>query len=167
MTGLAAIRQSVAAVDPDQPVANVRPMEQVVRTSYGPWLLGLGGVSGLGLGALLLAGVGVYGLVGYSVSRRTREFGVRRALGADRGEMMGLVLREGLQLCAAGIAIGFVGVLAMSRALRALLFGVSPFDPVALLSVATVLGVATLAASYLPARRAARVSASEALSHEG
>ncbi|REJ73503.1 MAG: hypothetical protein DWQ36_06835 [Acidobacteria bacterium] len=163
---LSELRQRIARVDPAIPVTNVRSMHQVVATSYGPWLMGLGGIGVLGFGALLLASVGLYGLVSYSVAQRTREFGVRKALGAGRADVVRLVLRESSVLAALGLGIGMVGVFALSRFLASLLFGVSALDPLALGSVAVVLAAAVLLASWLPARRASRISAGAALRWE-
>jgi ABC-type antimicrobial peptide transport system permease subunit len=113
-----------------------------------------------------LAAVGVYGVISYSVSQRTREIGVRVALGAQRTNVLGLIVRQGALLAALGLAIGLVGALGVTRFLRSMLFGVSPFDPVSFTTVAVLLSVIAFLASYLPARRAARVDPIEALRQE-
>ena len=118
-----------------------------------------------GAGALL-ACVGVYGVVGRSVARRTNEIGVRMALGADRGAVLGLVFSESLRLSLAGLAAGLVGALALTRALAGLLYGVSASDPWSLLASALALGTVAALATNLPARRAATVDPIAALRNE-
>ena len=107
--------------------------------------------------ALTLAAVGIYGVISYAVSQRVREIGVRMALGATMADVLRLVLRDGLVLTALGLAAGIIGALWGTRLLRGLLHGVSPTDPVALVSGVAILGIVGLIACYLPARRAARV----------
>jgi putative ABC transport system permease protein len=116
--------------------------------------------------ALLLAAVGVYGVVAYGVTRRTREIGIQMALGATQGDVVRRFVRQGMLLAAAGVGLGAAGALAITPVLRGLLAGVPPGDPVTLLTVAAVLGLVALAASYVPARRASAVSAMEALRSE-
>jgi ABC-type antimicrobial peptide transport system permease subunit len=116
--------------------------------------------------ALVLAAVGVYGVISYAVSQRTQEIGVRVALGAQRGDVVRLIVGHGAQLGAWGVAIGLVGALAVTRFLRTLLFGVSPFDPLSFIGVAAMLTAIALLASYIPARRAAKVDPVEALRYE-
>ena len=123
----------------------------------------LGACSGL---ALLLAAVGLYGVVAYAVSRRTREIGVRMALGAGRGAVVRLVLEGSMRLVALGLAIGLGLSLLVGRAVERLLGGVSPMDPQVLVAAPLVLIAAALVASYLPARRAARIAPMEALRHD-
>ena len=113
--------------------------------------------------ALVLAAVGVYGVIAYSVAQRTREIGVRVALGAQRSNVLTLVLAHGAGLAGAGIGIGLAGALGVTRFLRAMLYGVSPFDPMSFVAVTFVLSAIALLASYVPARRAARVDPVEAL----
>ena len=113
--------------------------------------------------ALLLAGGGIYGVIAYGVSQRTYEIGLRQALGADRGAVLGLIVTEGLRLTAAGLVIGLLGTLATGQLIRSLLVNVKATDPVTLIGVAVLLaGVAALA-SWIPARRAVTVSPTEAL----
>ncbi|MGC1367642.1 MAG: FtsX-like permease family protein [Candidatus Acidiferrum sp.] len=116
--------------------------------------------------ALLLAMIGLYGLVSYSVAQRTRELGVRMALGASQADVLRLVLREGVRLAFFGISIGLVAALAFAQLMRALLFGVNPADPTILIGVALVLGVVALAACFIPAHRATRVDPMIALRYE-
>src|ERR1044072_8098036 len=116
--------------------------------------------------ALLLAGVGIYGLTAYSVSRRTREIGLRMALGAGRGGILRLVVGRGLLVGLAGVALGIPGALAMARLMRGMLYGIGPSDPLVFVSVAAALVTLAAVASYIPARRAMRVDPVVALKHE-
>jgi len=122
--------------------------------------------SGLGLLALLLAAIGLYGVMAYSVAQRTREIGIRMALGAQPRDVLRMVTRQGLRLVSIGVALGVMGGVAVSRVLRSVLFGLSPFDPIAYVSVSLFLVVVALLAIYLPARRAAKVDPMVALRYE-
>ena len=160
------IQELVRAADPEMPVYDMRSMEDHMGIALLPARLG-GSVLGLfGLLGLTLAAVGIYGVMAYSVSQRTRELGIRVALGADRSSVLQLVLSEGLRLALIGTAIGLVGALVAARLVRGLLYNASALDPVAFTVVPlTLLGVAALAV-YLPARRAARVDPIGALKSE-
>jgi ABC-type antimicrobial peptide transport system permease subunit len=116
--------------------------------------------------ALLLAAVGLYGVMAYAVTQRTHEICVRMALGAQAGDVLGLMLRHGLKLTALGVALGLAGAFGLTRQLRTMLYSTSPTDPVTFGSVAALLLLVALAASYLPARRATRVDPLLALRHE-
>jgi putative ABC transport system permease protein len=122
------------------------------------------GITGaMGVLGLVLAVVGLYGVVAYTVSQRTREIGVRMALGADRVDVLRMILRDGMRLVIAGIGIGMALALGATRVMASFLFGVSPLDPLVFALIPLALGAATLVASYLPARRAAATDPLEAL----
>ncbi|WP_415907161.1 ABC transporter permease [Oleiharenicola sp. Vm1] len=160
------VQEALWRVDPDIPVSDVVPMDQVVRrTATQPRLyLTLFGV--FAALALVLSGIGLYGLVAYSVAQRTREFGIRTALGANPGDVLRLVLREGGALVALGLAFGLAGALATARLLQQLLFRGSAYDPLIFATVVLLLGGVALAACVLPARRAARVDPLVALRND-
>jgi len=165
-TFLKEIQQAVWSVNPNLPLANVRLLsdihdESMARTSFTLVMLGIAGVV-----ALLLGLVGIYGVISYSVSQRTREIGVRIALGARQGEVRGMFVRHGLLLTAVGVVLGLGVAVALTRLMSALLFGVSPMDPITFAAVAVILGAVALLASYLPARRASAVDPVEALRWE-
>jgi predicted permease len=160
------VRSAVWSVNPNLPLANVRTMQEILddsmaRTSFTLVMLGI--AAGV---ALVLGAVGIYGVISYSVSQRTREIGVRMALGAARRDVNRLVLREGLPLIAAGLAFGLAAAFGLTRLMSALLFGVSPVDPVTFAGVSVALAAVALVASYLPARRASSMDPTEALRWE-
>ena len=162
----AAIRREVAQIDRDIPVYGIETMKTYIRQDTEQPRLGVILLSGLGGLALLLAVIGIYGVVSYSVAQRTQEIGVRLALGATRRDVMRMVVGQAFTLIAAGIAIGVAGALALGSTLRSLLFEMSPRDPVTLGSIACVLALAGLIASVMPARRATRVDPLVALRAE-
>jgi putative ABC transport system permease protein len=153
----AAVREEIRRIDPGLPIFAARTMDEVKR--LGSWQFGLFGwlFSAFGAVALLLAATGVYGLLSWAVSQRTQEIGVRMALGADRRDVMRMVVGHGLRLSAAGIAIGLIASFAVSRVIRSMLFNVSPTDVVSFAGAAIFLVVIAMAASYLPTRRATAV----------
>jgi putative ABC transport system permease protein len=158
-----ALRAEVRQLDRDVPVFAVRTMPEIVAASLDSQRLTnilLGSFAGV---ALLLAAVGIYGVMSLSVAGATREFGVRIALGAQRADVFRLVVGEGMKVAAAGMAVGLLAALGAARYLRTLLFEVSPADPATFAAVTVVLGAAAFAACYLPARRATRVDAMAAL----
>jgi putative ABC transport system permease protein len=161
-----AIRQAIAAIDPNQPVVRVATMDDRVRASAADRRFALLLFEAFGITALMLAAVGTYSLLSGSVTERTREIGVRAALGASRSDILGLVLRQGMTLTVIGIAIGLVAASMASRALITLLFGVTPLDTATFAGVATLLVVVSLMACAVPASRAARVRPSVALRFE-
>ncbi|HEV2147293.1 MAG TPA: ABC transporter permease [Longimicrobiaceae bacterium] len=158
-----AAREAIRRLDPDLPVASVRTMASVVagataRPRLSSYLLG-----GFAAVALLMAAIGLYGVIAYGVAQRRGEIGVRVALGADRAAILGLIVRQGMALTAAGLAVGLIGALALSRLLRSLLYGVTTTDAATFLAVPLVLAAVALLASYLPASRAARTDPATAL----
>ena len=152
-----AIRTQVRAVDKDQPLGAVRTMERVVSESVAPRRAVVVLLSAFSSLALILAGVGIYGVVSYSVAQRRHEIGIRLALGAQPREVLRLMLRQGLVLCLGGVALGALAALGLTRLLAGLLFGVSATDPWTFAAVTLFLIGVALLASYLPARAATRV----------
>jgi putative ABC transport system permease protein len=161
-----AARQAIHDLDPSLPASTVRPMDEVLFDSVArPRLIMLLVVLFAGL-ALLLAAIGTYGVLSYTVAQRTREFGVRYALGARSGQVLKEVMRQAMQLAGAGLALGIVGALALHKLMAGLLFSVAPTDLSIYVGVLVLLGTVAAAAAYLPARRAARVDPSTALRTE-
>jgi predicted permease len=162
----AAVRHAVMAVDKDQPLFQIKTMEQVVGDSVAGPRFQMSLLAIFATIALGLAAIGIYGLMSYTVNQRTREIGIRMALGAKRGDVLHLVVRHGMLLAIVGVVLGTVGALLLTRFLSGMLYGVGVNDPTTLLSVAILLiGVAALA-SYIPARRATQVDPMVALRHE-
>jgi ABC-type antimicrobial peptide transport system permease subunit len=155
------IRQAIGI-----PVVNAQSMENVISLSTSRHRLNMLPMSIFGGGALLLAAIGIYGVVAYSVQQRLHEIGIRMALGADRGRVRGAVLREGFLLIAIGIAGGLLASFYLANVLAALLFEVEPRDPAAFVAVPAVLGLVALISIWLPAVRASRVNPSDALRYE-
>jgi predicted permease len=165
-TVINALRAEVRALDPGLPLARIRTMDEVMsaaqsRPRFLTLLLTL--FSSI---ALVLAAIGIYGVISYSVAQRTKEFGVRMALGAQRGDVLGIVLGHGMLLTVIGIAVGLGGAFVLTRFLSTLLFGVTPTDPVTFAIVSLLLGVVAFLASYIPARRATKVDPMVALRYE-
>jgi putative ABC transport system permease protein len=161
-----AVRQAVAAIDPTQPIVKIATMDQVIAASTAQRRLALVLFGAFAAAALLLAVAGIYGVLAGSVAERTREIGVRSALGATPADIVGLVVGQGGRLSAAGIVLGVAGSLALTRYLQALLFGIGPSDPTTFVGVVMLLGLVTVAACLVPAMRAARVDPSRALRSE-
>jgi putative ABC transport system permease protein len=157
------VRRAMASVDPAVPASFVRSMDQWLANTLAPRRFNLQLAGAFAIAALLLAGVGVYAVSAAAVSSRTREIGIRSALGASRSEVIGLVLRSGLAPVAAGLAIGTIIALAGAEALSGLLFGISPADPVAFAAATTTLAIAALLANLIPTVRAVRVDPIAAL----
>ena len=160
------VQNEIRAVDANQPVFNVKTMNQILYEDMQGSYIIFGMIGVFGSLALLLAAGGLYGVISYVVSQRTHEIGVRMALGARSGDILRLVLREGLTLAGIGAAIGIAGSLALTQLMTSLLFGVSPTDPATFGGVSLLLGVVALLASIVPARRASRVDPMVALRYE-
>jgi predicted permease len=160
------VRKSFEALDPGLPFLQPRTLEEHMGAAMLAQRLGALLLSVLGAIALALAVIGLYGVISYGVSQRTRELGIRVALGAGRGEVLRLIIREGMGLAALGVAIGIVGAFAGGRLLASQLYGVSPADPLTYAAIALLLAGVALVASYIPARRAARIDPMLALRGE-
>jgi putative ABC transport system permease protein len=158
-----ALRDAVNEFDKDVPVYRVRPLTDYVSQSVAQPRLNALLVSLFALIALLLAAAGIFGVMSYSVTQRTQEIGIRFALGAQRGDVMRLIVSQGMRLVLIGVALGFVGIFALTRLLQSLLFGIGATDLTTMLGVTIVLGLIALVACWLPAMRAARVDSIIAL----
>jgi predicted permease len=162
----ATVRQTLAAVDPNLPVFGVATLSDHVDRALGGEQV-VATLSGFfGAVALVLTAIGLYGLTAYSVQRRTREIGLRVALGADRGSVVAMIVREVLRRAAVGALIGVPAAFVALRLIRSALYGISPADPWSSAGAAVLLLVCMLAAGYVPARRASRIEPVEALRHE-
>jgi predicted permease len=159
-------REAVESVDPDLPLANVKPLEEVVKASMTSTRFTMLLLAAFGALALLVATVGMYGVVSYSVAHRTREIGIRMSLGARRRDILQLVLGQGARLAGLGIAIGLAASLGVTQGMRNSLYGVRPTDPVTFAAVSLLLLCVSLLACYVPARRAMRVDPATTLRQE-
>jgi putative ABC transport system permease protein len=162
----AAVQKEIRAIDPEQPIADVRTMEQVVsksiaRARFNTLLLAIFAVV-----ALVLASVGLYGVMNYSATQRTHEVGIRMALGATRADIMRLVVGNGMLLTLIGIGIGIVASIGLTRVMQSFLFGVGATDAVTFIAVSALLIAVALVANYIPARKATRVNPVIALRYE-
>ncbi len=161
-----AIYAAVHAVDKDQSIAELQTLEQIKTGTVASDRMQTMLLAIFAALALLLAAIGIYGVISYSVTQRTHELGIRAALGASRGSLLAMVIRRGMRLTVLGLAIGAAGALALTHLLGSLLFGISPRDPLTLALVAAVLSIVALAACYIPARRAAGIDPLVALRYE-
>jgi ABC-type antimicrobial peptide transport system permease subunit len=152
------IRREIQAIDPDLPVFNVRTMNEVIDGSLASRRFSAELVGVFAVVALLLASVGIYGLLAYMVGQRAQEIGVRMALGAQRNDILKLVLTQGALLAAVGVCVGLTLAAVAAPMIAALLYGIRAHDPIVFLAVPLILLAVSLAASYIPARRAARIS---------
>lgn len=162
----ASAQKVIKSIDPQQPVGDVRSMADVIGQTFARQQFSAILLAGFSLASLVLAGVGIYGVLAYSVSQRTREIGVRIALGAEPGRIQRLVVTGGARLAFAGTVAGIAGALALSGLLKSLLFEISPRDPITFILAPAILLVVALFAAYLPARRASRLSPVAALRTE-
>jgi putative ABC transport system permease protein len=160
------VRDAIEAVDPDQPLEGVQAAESLISSAVSAPRFRTYLMSGFGLIALLLAVIGLYGVMAYSVSQRSKEIGVRMALGASSGSVLSLIFREGGPLVAVGLGLGLAGAFALSRVLESMLFGVGARDPAVFAAVPLVLVVVAAAALLIPARRATRVDPVKTLGEE-
>jgi predicted permease len=161
-----AVRQQVHALNQDLPIYDIKTMDERVRDATSKARFSAILLAAFALVALILAAVGIYGVMSYLVTQRVREIGIRMALGARSSDVLRLVVRRGAVLAAAGIAIGLGGALAATRVLATLLYEVKPGDPSTYAAIAVLLAAVALVASYIPARRAAGVDPSRALRSE-
>ena len=157
------VRQVILGVDNTQPTFHIRPLESYLAESLASRRFTLTLLGLFGALALVFAAVGIYGVISYAVSLRTRELGIRMALGAARRDVLQMVLRQGLKLAATGLVLGFAASIVLTRFLTSLLFQVKPADGITIVAVALTLAAVALLANYLPARRASRVDPNEAL----
>jgi predicted permease len=161
-----ALRRALHVADPALPLVSIRTQQEQIDRDLTDERLLVSLTSGFGLLAIVLASVGIYGLMAYSVAQRTREIGIRMALGAIPRQILAMVLRESFALSAAAVAIGVATSLVLTRFLKSLLFGIAPSDPAVLWGATSLLLIVAVGASWLPARRAARVHPIEALRHD-
>ena len=160
------IRTKIQAMYPNQPVEDIRVMQQVIALSMARRTYAVALMAGFAALALLLCGLGIYGVVSYAMQQRTREFGIRMALGAQRGNVLGQVLHQGGSLIGAGVVVGVLGAFAATRALAQLLFETAVADPVVYVAAVVILGVTGMAACLLPAIRASRLDPRAALNEQ-
>jgi putative ABC transport system permease protein len=160
------VRRLVLARNRDLPVDNLVSMERLIGDSLVPQQVTAATLTAFALVALLLACIGLYGILAYSVSQRTHEIGIRMALGAERWDVLRLVVGQGMMLTLIGVGIGIVGALGLTRFLSTMLYGVQPNDLVTFLLVSLLLTAVALAASFIPARRAMKVDPMVALRYE-
>ena len=160
------VRRAIQSVDPDLPVFGVRSLRGVIAESLAARRFAMRVLGAFAATALLLAAIGIYGVMAYFVSQRSREIGVRMALGAQRSDVLKLVVRQGMALALSGVLAGFLAALVLTRFMTGLLFAVSAYDPIALASITVLLATVALVANLLPARRASMVDPIVALRYE-
>jgi putative ABC transport system permease protein len=163
---IAATRQRVKAIDPDQPIYSVRTMDQIRAESVAPERLNLTLLSLFAGIALVLAIVGIYGVMSYSVTQRTHEIGIRMAIGAQPRDVFRMVIGQGMMLALIGVGIGLLGAFGLTRLMATMLFGVEPTDPATFAAIAVLLTSVALVACYIPGRRATKVDPVESLRYE-
>jgi putative ABC transport system permease protein len=160
------VRAEIAALNKDQAVFNVRSMEQIVSQSVAPRRFSMMLLTVFAVVALVLASIGIYGMMSYTVAQRTREIGLRMTLGAQRGNVLRLVIAQGMRLALVGVALGLIASLGLTRTMKSLLFGVSATDPFTFVGIAGLLTIVALLACWVPARRATKVDPIVALRYE-
>jgi ABC-type antimicrobial peptide transport system permease subunit len=158
------LRREVQALDKDQPIYNIRTMDDVVMNSLGTRRVSMQLFAVFAIAALLLAALGIYGVMAYSVTQRTQEIGIRMALGAQRSDVLALVIRQGMTLTVIGVVVGLAGAFALTRLMANLLFGVGATDPDTFIWIPVLLAAVSFLACYIPARRAAKLNPLTALS---
>jgi len=161
-----AARKLISNIDPTQPIYNIETLQKALSRSIAPRRFNLYLLGTFAAVSLLMAIVGIYGVIAYSVAQRTREIGIRMALGAQRGEVVGMAVRQGMKMAIAGIAVGILAALALTRLMASMLYDVKSNDPATFATVALVLSLTALVACFLPALKAARVDPLVALRHE-
>ena len=161
-----AVRDAVFSLDKELPVNNIRTMSEIVAQTYGAIRFPMTLLWIFAALALVLSAVGIFGVMSYTVSRRTQEMALRMALGASRGDVLRLVLREGFFVIVTGMALGLIASLALSRAMAGYVYGIRSTDPLTLATASLLLAAVALLACYLPARRATKVDPLMALRYE-
>jgi putative ABC transport system permease protein len=162
----AAVREEIRRIDAQLPLTNVSNMDELLSTSVATPRFNMALLAGLAFCAVVLAAVGIYGTISYSVAQRTRDIGVRMALGADSGDTIWLVVSQVLRVLGIGITVGVLGSLGLSRVMTGLLYGVAPTDPATYLVVGCGVVIVGIAASVIPAMRATRIDPVVALREE-
>jgi putative ABC transport system permease protein len=165
-TTISALRREVAAIDPNLPITIITTLRERVSIQFWPARMFAGLTITLGCLGLLLAAIGLYGVMSYTVAQRTREIGIRMALGAREGDLLKMVIKQGMRLTLAGVAFGLAMAMAMARLIASLLYGVTATDPVTFAGVTIFLMSVALLACYLPARRATKTDPIASLRHE-
>jgi putative ABC transport system permease protein len=166
-TNLATIvKKAIAEIDPNQPVTNIAMMEDVLTESLGDWRFYMQFLGIFASVAMLLAAVGIYGVMSYSVNERVHEIGIRMALGAHRGDVLGMLAKQWIKLTGIGVVIGVALALGLARMIATFLYGVKPSDPLTYVLVALCLALVAMLACYIPARRAMKVDPMVALRYE-
>ena len=161
-----AVRAQIAALNKDQAVFNVRTMDDIVSQSVAPRRFSMMLLTVFAVAALLLASIGIYGTMSYAVAQRTREIGLRIMLGAQRENVLRMVIGEGMKLALIGVALGLIASSALTRTMENLLFGVSTTDPLTFLGITLLLAAVALFACWIPARGATKVAPLVALRYE-
>jgi putative ABC transport system permease protein len=162
----AAVRAQIAALNKDQAVFNIRTMDDMVAQSVASRRFSMMLLTAFAVAALLLSSIGIYGTMAYAVAQRTREIGLRITLGAQRGNVLRMVIGEGMKLALIGVALGLIASFALTRTMKTLLFGISTTDPLTFLGITLLLVAVALFACWIPARRATKVAPLIALRYE-